>query len=209
MTDNEHEKSYWVAQTLTETTGNVPDKEPVIDVEMKRKIITMGYWWLAYTTVVTLIILLTPESLMQWPTIKMIVAVVISKMPYIHFLSTISDYPEVVKFAYGVAWLSVLGHATFSIATVIMSYVAGYTPQAKINKICMFGWIFPLILWAMYFTCLGCKVPPGRHEFIAVSGRLTMALLGQGLPTLAWVCLGVYILVLLIRLGLVSKHLSD
>jgi hypothetical protein len=207
MTDNEHEKSSGVAQILTETEtpGNVPDKEPVIDQQMKRKIIKMGYWWLAYTAMVTLIILLTPESWIQWPTIKMIVAVVIYKMPYVHFLATISDYPEVVKFAYGVAWLSAPGHAAFSIATVVMSYMAGYTPQSKIEYAWAWWWIGPLFIWIMYFTCFGCNVPPSSKTLMAVSGRFVMAFLGQVLPVLAWVCVGTIIIVLLRRLGLVRK----
>lgn len=182
MTDNEHEKSSWVGQALTETEtpGNVADKEPVIDQQMKRKIIKMGYWWLTYTAVVTIIILMTPERWMQWPAIKTIVDAVVSKMPYVTFLSTIAESPEVVKYGYCVAWLSSLGHAAFSIAMAIMNYMAGYNLQGKIRKLLAFGWIFPLISWTAFFTCMYCRLPPYRHAVINASGRLAIAFVGQG-----------------------------
>jgi hypothetical protein len=202
MTDNEHEKSSWVAQAHTgqgiDPLLEESNKEPVIDEMLKQKIMKLGYIWLGYTAFVTLIILLTPKSLLSWSVMQGIVDTVVSKMPYIAYLATLSDFPEVVKFGYAIACLSGPGHILFVFAIIVMSYLAGYTPDNRINGLCIISWIIPLMIWFMYFTCAFCRVPASKYALFEVSSRLSIAFIGQGLffflPSLS---VGPYLLIII------------
>lgn len=166
----------------------------------------MGYAWLLYSGIVTLIILIMPERLMHSFPIMNLINLAGNMMPYILYLSTQSKGPDVVLYAYGIVLISTPIHATFSIATVIMSHMAGYNEYKKSKKKALLVSWFPLlIVWCVFFSCFGCHGPQDWYDSFAVSNRLIMALLGQALFIGASIALGIYILALSIKLKLIQE----
>jgi len=131
----------------------------------------------------------------------------LTTMPFVQYLASLSTAPDVVVYSYSVVLFSAPIHAVFSISAVVMNYMAGYDGYEKNKKtVLLFGWLAPLMVWSIFFCCFGCDGKPGWHERFAISNRLAMAFLGQSLFVGASIGIGIYLLALLIKIGLIEKQ---
>lgn len=199
-------RSLTMSQQIHKNDNTLRVSDQIINKELNSKIIKMGYVWLLYSGIVTLIILIMPEYLMHTSPIINLVNLTGNMMPYILYLSTQSQSPYVVLYAYGVVLVSAPIHAAFSIATVIISHMAGYNEYKKSKKKALLVSWFPLLMvWCVFFSCFGCHSPQDWYDSFAISNRLIMALLGQSLFIGASIAFGIYILAISIKLKLIQE----
>lgn len=182
------------------------DGSQAINRELNAKIIKMGYLWLCYSGLVTIIIMLMPMALVDTSLIKSAIALVTSKMPYVLYLSKLSAKPESVINSFSVVLLATPVNAFFSIAAVIMSHMAGYKNyENNKGKSIIIACLFILGTWGLFFTCLGCSAKPDWRDLFMISSRLIMAILGQAASIGIFVSVGVLGLAVLVKLKLVKS----
>lgn len=175
----------------------------------KYKIKKLGYIWLSYFSIITLIIMFTPNAIINSSTVTSFSESVTSPTPYVHYLAGLSHAPNKIKFAYCVVLLSSIGHGVILISIVFYNYLSGLSNEIALLKAAKFTWIFPLIIFITYFTCAACKARPGRFDYIAISSSFTIAFLGQGGISLAMLSMGGGVLSLLIKCKLLKVKPSS
>lgn len=175
-----------------------------IDNLMKAKLTILSYAWLGYFALITAIVTLTPNCLLQLNAVKYVAISVTSISPYVSYLASLSEEPDVINFAFCITFMSAPLHAILAFTIVILSSMSGYHSRHNLNIVLRFGWLVILIVYLIFFTCLRCLNPPRWQELFAISSSLIIAIVGQIMWVGPSICIGAYLVIILRKLGIVQ-----
>lgn len=177
------------------------DGSQAINRELNAKIIKMGYLWLCYGAVVTVIIMLMPETLAHTSIINNTKLFMMSKMPYVIRLTGFSATPESVIYSFSIVLLAAPVHGVFTIVTIIMSYMAGYKYyDNNKKKSIIFACLGFLTIYGIFFTCFGCNSQPDWRVYLMISNRFVTSFMGQMIAISLFLCIAIFILAVFVEL---------
>jgi hypothetical protein len=140
-----------------------------------------------FLALVGFVILKAPASWIAMPKVANIIGAMAVKMPGLVYLVSLSDTPQEILFGYCLAWLTAPVHASFCTIISYLYYKDGNMGRKAVYNVFKYCWVFPLVLWIGFFTCLFCSGDPSWQRRMVVSSRLFVATFGQVWVALAMV----------------------
>jgi hypothetical protein len=109
----------------------------------------------------------------------MILNAIAANMPGLVYLAGLSESPQAIIFGYGLAFLTMPIHLIVLSIVAVSRFNNGFITMVFMQKQLKWYWIFLLITWSFFFTCIFCDDEPSWRLYMLVSSRFFVACFAQ------------------------------